>query len=432
MKKVRERYKMTELGEIPEEWSCQSLESISNITRLAGAEYSDIWETDSNGSIIALRGNNIGQNKLILNDVEKISERMSNRLIRSKLFKNDIVFPCVGTIGKATLIKEDNKYHINQNIAKITPDKKIEPLYLTYFLMSKFTQKQIFKYNTSSSQPNILVGNLRKFLVIIPVLKEQQKIADILSIVDEHIEETESLIEKIKELKKGLMQRLLTKGIGHTKFKKTEVGEIPVEWEVKTIGELIENSIPGEWGKEAESLKDALPIIRSTNFCNNGKLDLNNIAYRKIDPSKVNKVIINRGDILLEKSGGGPDQPVGRVVYFNENGTFGYANFIQKLVINKKYNSKTIFYFLHYFYLTGQVLRYQQQTTGIINFQLKDFLDTAKIGIPINLQEQNEISNILTKVDDKIEYYEDYKDNLNVLKNGLMQKLLTGKIRVRI
>ena len=69
----------------------------------------------------------------------------------------------------------------------------------------------------------------------LPPLSEQQKIADILTTVDDHISETEALIEKTKVLKQGLMQQLLTKGIGHTEFKDTEIGRIPVEREVKRL-----------------------------------------------------------------------------------------------------------------------------------------------------------------------------------------------------
>ncbi|EOR28090.1 restriction endonuclease S subunit [Clostridium sartagoforme AAU1] len=203
-------FKKTEVGEIPVEWEVKLLEEVSRITRLAGAEYSDLWEIQSNGKIIALKGFNIGENKLILNDIERISEELSNRLIRSKLFKGDIVFPCVGTIGKATVIDRDNAYHINQNIAKITPVKQMHSLYLSYFLISDFVKKQILKYNTSSSQPNVLVGNLRRFNIIVPTIEEQEKIADVLSSIDAQIEEYENKNIKLKELKKGLMQQLLT------------------------------------------------------------------------------------------------------------------------------------------------------------------------------------------------------------------------------
>lgn len=108
---------------VPNGWNIKTLNEVSKITRLAGAEYSDVWETNPNGEIIALRGYNIGNNHINLRDVERITQEMPLKLSRSKLFKDDIVFPCVGSIGKAYLVKEDNRFHINQNIAKLTPDE---------------------------------------------------------------------------------------------------------------------------------------------------------------------------------------------------------------------------------------------------------------------------------------------------------------------
>ncbi|WP_418114833.1 restriction endonuclease subunit S [Vibrio scophthalmi] len=192
------------------DWEEVKLDDISTITRLAGAEYSDIWETKDNGEIIALRGFNIGQNKLIFRDLERIDNQLSLKLSRSRLNKNDIVFPCVGSIGKACLIREDDKFHINQNIAKITP-KSVVPLFLTFCLLSKRAEAQILQFNTSSSQPNVLVGNLRKFKFILPVeVKEQQKIASVLTAADKDIELLETKLEHFKQEKKALMQQLLT------------------------------------------------------------------------------------------------------------------------------------------------------------------------------------------------------------------------------
>lgn len=172
---VPDGYKKTKVGIVPREWEVTEFQSISNITRLAGAEYSDIWYTDADGDIIALRGYNIGVNKLILNDYETINQQLSNRLYRSKLYVNDIVFPCVGTIGNAVLITENDKYHINQNIAKISCDNRVYPLYFVYYLMSELVLNEIYKYNATTSQPNVLVGSLRKFKAILPLSPSKKK-----------------------------------------------------------------------------------------------------------------------------------------------------------------------------------------------------------------------------------------------------------------
>jgi type I restriction enzyme, S subunit len=418
--RMREGYKMTELGEIPNGWECRKLDEISNITRLAGAEYSDIWQTDENGTIIALKGNNIGENKLILNEIEKISEEMSNRLIRSKLFKGDIVFPCVGTIGKATVINEDNKYHINQNIAKITPYQDIYPLYLTHFLMSKFTKNQILKYNTSSSQPNVLVGNLRKFDVNIPTLKEQQKIAHILSTTDEQIKNTESLIEKTKDLKKGLMQRLLTKGIGHAEFKETEVGVIPKEWEVKAIsdiGEIITGNTPKTSEKDNygdEFLWVSPSDMGSTKYINKTIKMLSKNGF-----DKTRKLI--KGSILVTCIG----STIGKIAIAGIELSTNQQ--INSIICNNNNYNEFIYYAIDYnFKLYESFI--STQAVPIIN---KTLFSSFLIQIP-NFNEQKRIANILSSADKKIEQYETQKQNLQNLKQALMQKLLTGKSRVKV
>ncbi len=205
------KFKNTEIGDIPVKWNLSIIDSFAKVTRLAGYEYSEVWQTDTNGSIIALRGYNIGENEIKLKDVEKITEELSQRLVRSKLFKGDIVFPCVGTIGKAVLIEENDKYHINQNIAKITADKKIIlPEFLVHVLMSDVTKKQIIKFNTSSSQPNVLVGSLRQFLVPIPPVDEQRKISSVINSLATKINIEKDRLERLIIMKQGLMQNLLT------------------------------------------------------------------------------------------------------------------------------------------------------------------------------------------------------------------------------
>lgn len=422
---------MTELGEIPNNWEVKKLDEISNITRLAGAEYSDIWETDDNGTIIALKGNNIGKNNLILNDIERITEEMSNRLIRSKLFKNDIVFPCVGTIGKATVINEDNKYHINQNIAKITPSSGINSLYLSYYLMSDFTVKEIFKYNTSSSQPNVLVGNLRKFNIIVPSTEEQEKIASILSIVDEQIDNVDALIEKNKELKKGLMQTLLTKGIGHAKFKKTEIGEIPDEWELKELIDIKNcnknNSfVDGDWIESEFITDEGIRIIQTGNIGIGKYIDkvekkyISNSSFKELNCKEV-----EAGDILICRMA----EPTGRACIapdIEEKMVTAVDCTIVK-VDEEKYCKEFVIYYLNSDSNLNRVIKFEQGSTRrrISRINLEK-LSIIRPGI----REQKKIAAILLEFDKKIEEYENKKQKLGELKRGLMQQLLTGKIRV--
>lgn len=203
------------LGEIPKDWEVNKLSNIAELTRLAGAEYTSYWETDDDGEIIALRGQNIGINELNLNNIERISSKLSNRLNRSKLYKGDIVFPCVGSIGKATLIKEDNKYHINQNIAKITHNDKIVPELLSYLLNSNECHKQITWFNSSQMQPSVLIRDLRQFKFALSYDKlEQVEICEFLELklhyMNKILNNTKNQIQKLKEAKQSLISEAVT------------------------------------------------------------------------------------------------------------------------------------------------------------------------------------------------------------------------------
>jgi len=170
------------LGDVPAGWEVRKLGSCTTITRLAGAEYTSFWQVDKEGAIIALRGQNIRENSLDIENCERISEELSQKLVRSKLFKGDVVYPCVGSIGNAALIEENDRFHINQNIAKITPHQdKVCPSFLVQFLNSKVALESALFLNTSDAQPSILVGNLRKVKMSLPPMDEQKEIADFLA-----------------------------------------------------------------------------------------------------------------------------------------------------------------------------------------------------------------------------------------------------------
>lgn len=243
MNKVREGYKMTELGEIPSEWHIEVLGECSNVTKLAGFEFTEYMEYIDDGEIIALRALNLKNGKLNLEDIKKIDKKVSESLTRSKLYINDVLFSYVGTVGEVALIEENDKFHLAPNVAKLTFNDPVVPKFALQYLMSSNMRNEINRYVTTTSQPALSMENIRKLKIIVPKKEEQEKISFILSTVDEQIDNVDALIEKNKELKKGLMQTLLTKGIGHTKFKKTEIGEIPEEWYVIKFFDFVDKII---------------------------------------------------------------------------------------------------------------------------------------------------------------------------------------------
>ncbi len=182
------------IGEIPEHYEMKKLKWISSVTKLTGFEYTKFWKTDDKGKIMAIRGENIGFNELKKEKIEMISENLSTKLTRSKLFKGDIVFPCTGTIGNAVVIPEDNKYHINQNVAKISAFEQVDANYLVFVLLSNNIKFQTILANTSGVQPVVLIKNIRQFKIPLPPKNEQKLIS---SFINSELNKIDILISKI-------------------------------------------------------------------------------------------------------------------------------------------------------------------------------------------------------------------------------------------
>jgi type I restriction enzyme S subunit len=202
------------LGEVPEHWSVSQVGHCAFVTKLTGFEYTKLWQINEDGAIVALRGFNVKERRLELNDVERISADLSATLARTKLAKDDIVFPCTGTIGNAAMIEENDRFHINQNIAKIRFDATVSSRFAIYWLTSSFTRTIIDRNNTSGMQPVVLIGDIRKLPIPRFDYLEQESVADYLdAIVDRFnilISNAESAITLMQERRTALISAAVT------------------------------------------------------------------------------------------------------------------------------------------------------------------------------------------------------------------------------
>lgn len=163
------------------------------------------------------------------------------------------------------------------------------------------------------------------------------------------------------------------------------------------VGNYIEDSYPGEWGSEDKE-GDGVKVIRTTNFTNTGKLDLTDVVTRSIIEKKIERKTIHKYDTILERSGGTADNPVGRVVLFEEDDIYLCNNFTQVLRF-KDVDPRFAFYSLFYFYQTNKtaVRAMGSKTTGIQNLNMSKYLE---IGIPnATKDEQNKFVAIAEQAD---------------------------------
>ena len=169
--------------------------------------------------------------------------------------KDDILLTLVGTIGRCCRISgSEPRFTVQRSVGIIRP-RTIDPAYLYHYLRSESFQQNLKDFTNASAQGGVYLGALAKCSVTYPKSTAKQVgIAEILSTVDRAIEQTEALIAKQQRIKIGLMQDLLTRGIddhGNLRseqthaFKDSPLGRIPVEWQVKTTGEVSRSLVPG-------------------------------------------------------------------------------------------------------------------------------------------------------------------------------------------
>lgn len=162
------------------------LGDIADVTKLAGFEFTNYVHYSNNGSIIALRGLNVKNGSLILDDVKYIDHSDFSKLNRSKLFIDDMLFTYVGTIGQVALVDVDDKYYLAPNVARIRFNShNVNAKFALYFFQSsQFVNGQIKRLTAESSMKNLTMEKIRKFIIPVPPLEVQQRIVDILDRFD--------------------------------------------------------------------------------------------------------------------------------------------------------------------------------------------------------------------------------------------------------
>ena len=178
------------------------IEDVADVTKLAGFEFTKYIKYNETGEIIALRAINIRNNTLDLTDIKRIDKSVSESLIRSKLYKDDIILTYTGNgAGAAAIIDENDKYHLAPNICKITP-KEINPYYLYKYITSNKFQKEISNNIGGSGQPTIPMKTIRVLPISVPSRCNQTKIAKILKNIDDKIKLNNEINNNLHELMK--------------------------------------------------------------------------------------------------------------------------------------------------------------------------------------------------------------------------------------
>ena len=424
------KYKDTPIGKIPVDWEFASLGKIVYLQGGFAFKSKDYKEE----GLPLVRISNVTSNEITLNDCVYLPSSSAEQHSSFLLESGDVLVAMSGaTTGKIGLVSnKDLPALFNQRVGRfvIKDSNRITKSYLAQVVLTKKFKEELLTDAAGGAQPNVSGRNIERIMIPLPPLHEQKKIAEILTTVDEAIEKTTQTIAKTKELKKGLMQKVLTRGIGHKKFKKTAIGEIPVGWKVVKLGQVSDFKNGINFKKEQKGGRGILTIDVLNMYSTSIYIDPTSL-YR-IDLNLMNKedYILKEGDILFVRSSVKREGVGWACLFkpFSEQATF--CGFI----IRARLIRRNIFpEFLIYFLRSDRVRERLISGSGYVAITniSQNTLQDLDIVIP-SYSEQKEIAEILSSIDNEIEKESNHKEQLELLKKGLMQLLLTGKLRVAV
>lgn len=391
--------------EFDRDWTTQSLGNVTDITKLAGYEFTKHINYQDSGEIIALRGLNVKGNNLVLEDVKYIDNSDLSMLSRSKLYIDDLLFTYVGTIGEVALIPENDKFYLAPNVCRIRRvNKNILSKYLMFlFSNENFKKNQIDKYTTKSSQPALSMENIRKFEIVFPSVEEQTKIASFLSAVDEKISQLTQKHELLSQYKQGMMQKLFSQQI---RFKADDGSEFG-EWEEKQLGEIIK-FVNGK-GHENDVDSDGSYTLINSKF-----LSTNGSVAKKVN--KCNQKVMN-DSLVMVMSDVPNGKALAKVMYIQDGSNFALNQRIGMFIFHKDHYPKFFQYQLnrHQYYLAFD------SGVGQTNLKKEDVLN-CPILVPC-IEEQTTIANFLSAIDQKIEVVAEQIEQAKTWKKGLLQQM---------
>jgi len=407
-------------------------------------EIPESWDVERLGKLCKLRKNGKIESNLYVglehiaqgsNTLEGRGNVSEFRSTKNEFHKGDVLYGKLRPkLNKVWLATESGC--CSTDVLPIVASQKIVNRMLLLILSNHYFYSYAVGTSAGTKMPRTNWPDIKKFKVFLPpTLSEQQKIASVLSTIDDLINKFASTIEYTKKLKTGLMQRLLTKGIGHTKFKKIKFLprhielEIPQEWNSDTLENILIKQPQNGINKKLEEYGTGVPIFEIDSLYRSDFI-IDQINLRCVDVNadelltyklyeddfvinRVSKVKEGVGKLILVS------KPIKNLIY--EGNTIRFS-IDSKIVLPRffKFLSETKLYFNY--------IQSTCKTTSLTSID-QEILDKIPVLIP-STPEQKKIIQIFSKLDSKIFSQESKKSNLEILKKSLMQKLLTGQLRV--
>ena len=429
--KVKQGYKQTKLGWIPEDWwigKIQDLVDKNIINKPMDGNHGNIHPKSSDfvsEGIPFIAANNIKNETINFDSCNFITKEQADQLQKGFSKNGDILITHKGSVGNTALVDDINFPYLMLT-PQVTYYRIIDPLkinrsFLRFFFQSERFQYILKKLSGGGTRAYIGISAQRKLPVFLPPLPEQQKIASILSTWDKAIATQEQLIKQKQELKKGLMQQLLT---GRKRF-----AGFTEEWKYKSMNDIVKY-LGGEAFKSANKVEKGVKWLKIANVgIGSIKWDNNTtclpISFIEENP----KYVLREGDIIMALTRPILNNKL-KIATFNKEDGIALLNQRVAKLTSKNKNDLKFIYYLHQMPYFIYCMNAMMAGTDPPNISLKD-LNKTKVRIP-NYDEQKMIVSAIESCDLEINNLIDIKKQIIKQKQGLMQQLLTGEKRVKV
>ncbi len=397
---------LTEIGAVPRGWEVKTLGEVAEV------DMDNLRSnTDPNLEIRYISLEDVDEGGLLSYSEMRFGEAPVRA--RRKAQKGDLLFSTVRPNLKSHLFfaeKADN-YICSTGFALLRCKKGIDPKWVYLHFFGSIVNRQVNNMIAGSNYPAINSSDVKSILIPLPPLAEQTAIAAALTAADEHLRSLERLIEKKKLLKLGALQALLRPGVG---------------WERRRLGECLNRKPDYGINAAATKLNDDLPTyLRITDIGDDGRFIAENRA--SVDHPLSDNYFLNKGDVVFARTGAS----VGKSYFFDgSDGELVFAGFLIRISVNPEIIDPAFFRLYvqtktFWRWVSANSMRSGQP--GLNSRQFQDF----EIGLPPTLAVQTRIAQTLTDMDAEIAALEAQAEKCRRVKTGMMQALLTGRVRLK-
>lgn len=416
MVEMKSGYKMTEVGVIPEDWEVKNVSESCLIKARIGWQGLKKSEYMSSGDYLLITGTDFDNGQVNWKSCAYVSKARYEQDSNIKIRPQDILISKDGTIGKVAYLGMIPKAGtLNSGIFVIRAnDRKIDQVFLSKIFMSFYFEEFLNRLVAGSTINHLYQKDFVKFCFPLPNSEEQVAIAAALSDVDSLISALTKKIEKKKAIKQGLMQQLLTG--------KKRLPGFNDKWKSMLLGDIAEVK-DGTHQTPKYVKSGGKPFYSVENVTAD---DFKNVKHISLEEHKAltSNYRIEKGDVLMTRIGS-----IGCCKYVDWDVDASFYVSLALLKINEKYDSKFISYLSNIKSFKEEVMLNSlvfaiPQKINLGNISL------IKVYIPTSKAEQTAIANILSDCDSEIAALEEKRDKYKEIKQGMMQQLLTGKIRL--